>query len=80
MEWQPIETAPKDGSVILRPHLIWGAMAVRYKPRKIGEVEFEWLNSDYGTAWPEGAFLPYWMPQPESPQLLPRISIFKVTR
>lgn len=66
-EWQPIETVPRDGSVILRPHSIWGAMAVRFKPREINGVQFEWLNSDYGTAWPDGAFLPFWVPQPDSP-------------
>ena len=67
-EWQPIETASEDDTPILRPHSIWGAMAVRRKKAIISGVEFEWVNSDYTTAWPEGAFLPYWMPCPDLPK------------
>lgn len=66
--WQPIATAPKDAdTVILRPHRIWGAMDVRYKPTTINGKPFNWLNGDYTTAWPDEAFLPFWRPIPESP-------------
>ena len=75
MNWLPIATAPKDGTVILRPHRIWGAMDVRYiteehrRHRVLdANIPWAWLNGDYTTAWTEDAFLPFWMPLPEPPQ------------
>jgi hypothetical protein len=73
--WQPIETAPKDGTTILRPHRIWGAMDVRYLTEDqrhftsvlADGIPWEWVNGDYTTAWTDSAFLPYWMPLPEPP-------------
>jgi hypothetical protein len=74
--WQPIETAPKDGTTILRPHRIWGAMDVRYLTEDqrhftsvlADGIPWEWVNGDYTTAWTDSAFLPYWMPLPEPPK------------
>lgn len=70
-QWQPIETAPKDGTIVLRPHTTWGAMAVRHK-RKDHSPEFtrgfSWMSSDYTRLWPDEAFGPHWMPLPEPPK------------
>jgi len=66
--WQPIETYVVKDEAILRPHRIWGAMDVRYKetPTTRGDV-WHWVNGDYTTAWPDEAFLPFWMSLPDPP-------------
>jgi hypothetical protein len=67
-KWQPIETAPKDGTVTLRPHRLWGVMDVRYKPTKtMSGAIMNWLNGDYTAAWIDESFLPFWMPLPDPP-------------
>lgn len=68
--WQPIDTAPKDGTIILRPHVCWGAMAVRHKRPDHSESLMRgcsWMASDYSCLWPEEAFEPFWMPLPPPP-------------
>jgi hypothetical protein len=75
--WQPIATAPKDDTMILRPHRIWGAMDVRRITAADAErvsilaenIPWAWINGDYTTAWTETAFLPFWMPVPAQPAL-----------
>lgn len=73
--WHPIETAPNDDTVILRPHRIWGAMDVqrvtdntRHQLGTLSKgIDWRWLNGDLTTAWTEEAFLPFWMPRPAQP-------------
>ncbi|WP_157783553.1 hypothetical protein [Rhizorhabdus wittichii] len=73
--WQPIETEPAAGTVILRPHIHYGPMAVK-RPNPdamlILAAGCEWVTVDYATCWPEGAFLPLWMPRPDAPAALAR--------
>src|SRR5262245_22251664 len=67
--WQPIESftgGPHD--VVLRPHRIWGQMDVKRMPVDIDGKHYDWMNGDYTTAWPEEAFLPFWMPLPAPPR------------
>lgn len=69
-EWQDISTAPKDGTGMLRPHVNWGAMAVRHKrPEHSDEFlnGYSWMSADYSRLWPDEAFLPFWMPLPAPP-------------
>lgn len=70
MTWRDISTAPRDGTPILRPHVRWGAMAVK-KPNSNAELILpkgcEWVTVDYATCWPETAFLPFWQPRPAPP-------------
>jgi len=69
-DWQPIETAPTDGTIILRPHVVWGAMAVRHARPDQDESflkGYKWMTSYYSELWPEDAFLPFWMPLPNPP-------------
>lgn len=70
VEWRPIETAPRDGTIIQRPHTTWGAMSVRHKrPDQSEEFlhGFSWMAADYSVLWPESAFLPFWLPIPPAP-------------
>ena len=72
MDWQPIETAPKDGTVILgceEPSTAFGAPA--RMPCKWGEAEDGivcWCLA-WGCWWDEtNAFEPmWWQPLPEPP-------------
>ena len=60
MEWQPIETAPKDGTDILT-YAKFGGISVRYW----GE------GDDEGMAWQpriRGCFPTHWMPLPNPPE------------
>lgn len=59
-EWQPIATAPKDGTWIL-------ATATNTTPAVVRWEEDGWVENegdDGDRTWP----LAYWMPVPESPR------------
>lgn len=73
MEWQPIETAPKDGSVILTGSYL-EEYSGEYEPIKTGRMEWaqEFARFDGGwrsTGWYSGLLSPtHWMPLPEPPK------------
>lgn len=62
MKWQPIETAPKDGKIVLLSNKAGDHMAIGF-----------WN----GDAWDDGDFLndmgsfDYWMPLPLAPESKP---------
>lgn len=64
-EWQPIATAPRDGSVLL---LYWPTLSITNYPA-VGVNHddgygWEWLsNRDYGEVFPT-----HWLPLPEAPK------------
>lgn len=72
MEWQPIETAPRDGTSILIfcPH--YGISRVEYRKSRSGDWRI--LSDDYMTAfdssgddvWNDTAT--HWMPLPAPPE------------
>lgn len=73
MEWQPIETAPKDGTEVLIYYPEWGnkknvVFAAEYDIGRPGmeEVEGTWYVFHYG---PKPAAPPtHWMPLPPPPK------------
>jgi len=68
-EWQPIETAPKDGTRILA----FGQLGLE-SVVGIGTVKWEWPDewhcdpSEASEYSPESCKLTHWMPLPEPPQ------------
>ena len=65
MEWQPIETAPKDGSVII----VWYFSPLFARWCYVGKGEKKgWASQDY---WLSDDFEEYkpthWMPLPQPP-------------
>jgi hypothetical protein len=63
MEWQPIETAPRDRSIIIVAHEFW---------RRVGLVQYVYPEGfcHYvdGTKVDHQHLLTHWMPLPEPPQ------------
>ena len=63
-EWQPIETAPKDGTYVL------GASSIKVNVAMFFNGEWCWA---YGHCechgWPTAPFFPitHWMPMPSAP-------------
>lgn len=68
-QWLDIDTAPKDGSVILAWHIshkcpvpvMWKDDGFPYQGKRLN-----WIERTYTTAWPERAFS-HWMPLPTAP-------------
>lgn len=68
-EWQPIETAPRDGTVIQCWHkvykcpisVLWKDDGFPYRGERLN-----WYERSYTTAWPEQSFT-HWMPLPPPP-------------
>ena len=64
IEWQPISTAPKDGTWVLLYH----------KGAKLHEWYWDggiWTDDDMrnGLEWSDGEYGPtHWMPRPEPPE------------
>jgi hypothetical protein len=67
--WYPVDTMPKDGSVIIRWHTRWNCpIAVAYRPG-ISTIETcVWVTATLDNTWPEEAFQPRWQPLPEAPK------------
>ena len=72
-EWQPIETAPKDGTEIL----LWGPYCERPSPAKWYDGKwcaywdgFRVIESegDFGTDYREFDVPTHWMPLPDPPK------------
>lgn len=63
MEWQPIETAPRDRSIIIVAHEFW---------RRVGLVQYVYpegfCHYADGTKVDHQHLLTHWMPLPEPPQ------------
>ncbi len=75
--WRPIETAPKDGTVILayRPgegvftaHFIAADVALGLCHPNVSEVEPQWWSTDGGDLSSPGMMPTHWMPLPEAPK------------
>lgn len=64
MEWQPIESAPKDGtSIIIYPHTDGGDVGIAsWINSVLGDTAGSW-RSDYDREWPT-----HWMPLPLPPK------------
>lgn len=63
-EWETMETAPRDGTVISVWHHMWKCpISVRYV---ISNAPCKWIEATLTTQWPEEAFT-HWMPLPISP-------------
>lgn len=67
MKWQPIETAPKDGSQILTWRANWpGLMAA--KDKCWFQISF-WSDQHWGfVCWPKNTQPTHWMQLPEPPK------------
>lgn len=65
-EWQPIETAPKDGSEILA--YAWARYRSYYGVAQWAEANPAFSNSVAGWFWPFAIRPTHWQPLPEGPK------------
>jgi hypothetical protein len=86
MTWQPIETAPKDGTEILGFHFweygfgkpsVCGPWTMAFLRKNWmaswgGQPVIEYM-SDFGTTYKETEMMPtHWMPLPDAPDAAPQ--------
>lgn len=65
-EWQPIETAPKDGTIILVWHRIWKCpISARYLEGR--KSQCKWVEATITTEWPDEAFT-HWQSLLDAPK------------
>lgn len=68
--WQPIATAPLDGTTILAWHPSYGYVLVLWFPDGVGSFDNEGFNTNWKLDW-EKSYLSspptYWMALPPSP-------------
>lgn len=72
MIWQPIDTAPKDGTEILVPYPIWDNGNNSETPSEYHVIIVKWN----GVGWDKGYWMlhqtpMYWQPVPAPPPLEP---------
>jgi hypothetical protein len=66
-EWMPIESAPKDGTVILAYHATWASWkSVMWLGDRSPHDGCPWVETGYTIAWPVESFW-HWMPSPPPP-------------
>ena len=62
--WQPIETAPRDGTLILTFEASEGIATSAYRPDLAGNTGYVWFNPDHETP----TCPTHWMPLPAAPE------------
>lgn len=74
MDWQSIETAPRDGTEVLG---FWSYVYIEDTGPTIGMSVVSWEKHDFGEGWTDGDGLAnagvytHWMPLPEPPKATP---------